>query len=148
MGEESRRDVGYRRAGGIRGAIAVVVVIAVAMLSLLVLFPFAVATRTPVREITLVARDMTFYVEGETTPNPTIWLAPGEEVQFSLHNADPGIAHNLAIMGWQLETARLKTGASATFRVRAPEDPTRQRYVCTPHRQMMGGLIVVAAPSR
>ena len=148
MGEESRRDVGYRRAGGIRGAIAVVVVIAVAMLSLLVLFPFAVATRTPVREITLVARDMTFYVEGETTPNPTIWLTPGEEVQFSLHNADPGIAHNLAIMGWQLETARLETGASVTFRVRAPEDPTRQRYVCTPHRQMMGGLIVVAAPSR
>ena len=148
MGEQSRRDVGYRRAGGIRGAIAVVVVIAVAMLSLLVLFPFAVATRTPVREITLIARDMTFYVEGETMPNPTIWLAPGEEVQFSLHNADPGIAHNLAIMGWQLETASLETGASATFRVRAPEGPTRQRYVCTPHRQMMGGLIVVAAPSR
>ena len=148
MGGQCQCDVGYRRWGGIRGAVVVVVVISVAILSLLVLFPFAVATRTPAREITLVARDMTFYVEGETTPNPTIWLTPGEEVQFSLRNADPGIAHNLAIMGWQMETARLETGASATFRVRAPEQPTRQPYVCTPHRQMMGGLIVVAAPSR
>jgi len=148
MDERSRNDVGQRRSGGSRGTVAFIGVISVAILCLLVLFPFAVATRTPVREITLVARDMTFYVEGESTPNPTIWLTPGEEVQFSFRNADSGIAHNLAILGWQMETARLERGASATFRVRAPDHPTRQRYVCTPHRQMMGGLIVVAATPR
>jgi plastocyanin len=90
---------------------------------------------------------MAFYLEGGSVPNPTIRLETGEEVRFILRNIDPGIAHNLVIDGWDLETMSLEMDASATLRVSAPEQPGRQTYVCAPHREMMRGVIEVVAGS-
>ena len=132
---------------GARGAVAGVLLSAVAVVCLFILLPLTASSRTPVREITLVARDMAFYLEGGSVPNPTIRLDAGEEVRFILRNLDPGVAHNLAIEGWALETAPLDADASATFRVRAPEQPGSQTYVCVPHREMMRGVIEVVARS-
>jgi len=134
-----------RRWRGARGAVAGVLLAAVAVVGVAVLLPLTANTRPVVRDITLEARDMAFYREGGTVPNPTIWLEAGEEVRFILRNLDLGIAHNLAIDGWQLETAYLDANASATLRVRAPEQPGSQTYVCQPHREMMHGLIEVVA---
>ena len=134
-----------RRWRGARGAVAGVLLAAVAVVGVAVLLPLTANTRPVVRDITLEARDMAFYLEGGTVPNPTIRLEAGEEVRFILRNLDPGIAHNLAIDGWQLETAYLDANASATLRVRAPEQPGSQTYVCYPHREMMHGLIEVVA---
>ena len=125
-----------------------VLVAAVAGVSLVILLPLSVSTRAAVRNITLVARDMAFYVEGGTVPNPTIRLAAGEEVRFVLRNLDPGITHNLAIEGWELETAYLDGDASATLRVHVPDQPGNQTYVCVPHRGMMRGVIEVVAGNR
>ena len=130
---------------GVRGAVAGVLLAAVAVVSLAILLPLTASTRPAVRDITLVARDMAFYFEGGTVPNPTIRLDTGEEVRFILRNLDPGIVHNLAIEGWELETAHLDANASATLRVRAPEQPGTQTYVCAPHREMMRGVIEVVA---
>ena len=117
----------------------------VAVVCLTILLPLTASTRPAVREITLVTRDMAFYLEGGTVPNPTIRLDAGEEVRFILRNLDPGIAHNLAIEGWELATAYLDANASATLHVRVPEQPGRQAYVCVPHREMMRGVIEVVA---
>ena len=130
---------------GARGAVAGVLLAAVAVVGLSILLPLGASTRPAVREITLVARDMAFYLEGGTVANPTIRLDAGEEVRFILRNLDPGVAHNLAIEGWELATAYLDANASATLRVRAPEQPGRQAYVCVPHREMMRGVIEVIA---
>ena len=130
---------------GARGAVAGVLLSTVALVSVAVLLPLTAGTRPAVRDITLVARDMAFYFEGGTVPNPTIRLDAGEEVRFILRNLDPGIVHNLVIEGWELETAHLKANTSATLRVRAPERPGSQTYVCGPHREMMRGVIEVIA---
>jgi plastocyanin len=125
--------------------VAGALVAAVAVVSLVILLPLSVSTRAAVRDITLVTRDMAFYLEGGTVPNPTIQIDTGEEVRFILRNLDPGIMHNLAILGWDLETAHLDADASATLRVRAPQQPGSQAYVCEPHRGMMRGVIEVVA---
>jgi len=130
---------------GASGAVAAVLLAALTVVLLSVLLPLTASTRAAVRDITLVTRDMAFYLEGGSVPNPTIRLEPGEEVRFILRNLDPGIAHNLAIDGWHLETASLEADASATLRVRAPDQPGRQTYVCAPHREMMRGVIEVVA---
>ena len=140
-----RRPGGTRRWRGARGAVAGVLLAAVAVVGLSILLPLIANTRMAVREITLVARDMAFYLEGGTVPNPTIRLDAGEEVRFILRNLDPGVVHNLAIEGWALETTPLDADASATLRVRAPDQPGRQTYLCLPHREMMRGVIEVVA---
>ena len=133
---------------GARGAVAGVLLAAVAVVCLFILLPLTASSRVAVREITLVTRDMAFYLEGDTVPNPTIRVVAGEEVRFVLRNLDPGIAHNLVIKGWALETAYLDAGASATFRVRVPAQPGTLTYFCVPHREMMGGVLEVVARGR
>ena len=130
---------------GTRGTVTGALLAGVAVVCLSILLPLTVSTRAAVREITLVTRDMAFYLEGNTVPNPTIRLHAGEEVRFILRNLDPGIAHNLAIEGWKLETAYLDADASATLRVHVPEQPGSQTYLCAPHREMMHGVIEVVA---
>ena len=145
MHHEQRQDGRIRRWHGTGGTVTGVLLAAVAVVCLTILLPLTVSTRATVREITLVTRDMAFYLEGDTVPNPTIRLHAGEEVRFILRNLDPGIAHNLAIEGWELETTYLNADASATLRLRVPEQPGNQTYLCVPHREMMHGVIEVVA---
>jgi plastocyanin len=139
---DTRQTLRWR---GARGAVTRIRLAGLAVVCLTILLPLTASTRPAVREITLVTRDMAFYFEGGTVPNPTIRLDAGEEVRFILRNLDPGIAHNLAIEGWELATAYLDANASATLHVRVPEQPGRQVYVCVPHREMMRGVIEVVA---
>ena len=95
------------------------------------------------REIHIASKDMTFYVEGLTDPNPTLRLRRGEDVRLIFRNEDPGIRHAFAIPGWGVAT-RLMNGADETaITFRAPEHPMRTPYQCMPHAAMMNGLIVV-----
>jgi plastocyanin len=101
------------------------------------------ADTTTAREIRLVVRDMTFYVDGDRTPNPTLRARPGERLRLVLRNSDSGMSHDLTIPGWKINTRLLKgTGEdSIEFTVPALRGP--QPYSCTPHSKMMGGTIVV-----
>ena len=47
-----------------------------------------------VREIHLVARDMTYYLDGQNDPNPTLHISRGEHVRIRLSNRDPGMSHD------------------------------------------------------
>ena len=110
---------------------------------LLLLLPLTASTRTAVRDITLVVRDMAFYLDGGSKPNPTIQVRTGETVQLTLLNRDPGLKHNLTIEALGLDMPYLKTDASMTVRLRAPSRPGRLPYVCAPHSEMMRGVIEV-----
>ena len=106
-------------------------------------------SRTPSlsKEIVLVARDMSFFLSAAPAgPNPTIRLAPGEQVRLVFRNEDPGFEHDLRIDAWGIVIARLRSGESAVAVFQAPEKPGSAAYLCTFHAEMMKGTIAVVAP--
>jgi plastocyanin len=107
----------------------------------------AVVRDEPAREITLHSRDMAFYLPGGTVPNPTLRLAAGEEVRFTLVNDEAGMQHDLAVEGTGVLVAALPVaaGSRGSARFVAPERPGRYPYVCTMHGQMMRGTLEVTA---
>jgi len=111
------------------------------------LIPMTAASRlpTPVREIRLVARQMTYYREGSNIPNPTLLVRRGEQVRIVLRNNDPGLIHDLGIDAWRVRTELLdeKSRSEGVIQFQAPEAPADVSYSCTPHGQMMRGTIRV-----
>jgi plastocyanin len=103
-----------------------------------------VMSKTPSREITLVARGMAFYLEGDpNTPNPTIRLSAGETVRVVLRNEDRGMTHDFAVpaLDEALGATDWDETEDVTFDV--PATPGTYEYVCRPHMLMMRGTIVV-----
>ena len=97
------------------------------------------------REVTLVARGMAFYLEGDPTPNPTIHARAGETIRLVLRNDTPGVMHDLAIGELGVSIAPVKTDAPGSFSLRLPSRPGAYDYVCRPHAQMMRGRLLVQA---
>ena len=85
------------------------------------------------REIRIVARDMTFYLEGQTDPNPTLRLRAGESVRLVLRNDDPGMTHDFAIPDWKAATRRIEGGRAG------------DRHLPRPGRALVADLPLPAA---
>ena len=119
------------------------IIIAVAALAATLLPMLASTSRDDVREIRVVTRDMSFYVDGQTEPNPTITLRAGERVKLILRNEDPGMSHDFVVKAWAVGTKLLEDRGeqdSITFRV--PDSRgTTTTYHCTPHAKMMSGTL-------
>lgn len=126
--------------GRIRAALIAVVFAAVGLTALI---PVVADPRTPTREIVLVARAMTFYLEGSDVPNPAIVVKPGEDVRVVIKNQDPGITHGFSVGALHASIDRIQAGASASLSFRAPAESGRHEYVCPPHALMMRGVLVV-----
>ncbi len=108
-----------------------------------VLFGIADPSGGP-REIRIVARSMTFYMQGDTTPNPTLRLRAGEEVRLVLTNEEPGIDHDFAIRPWKVGTRLLKGNGEDAIAFKVPDTPGAEiAYICTPHFGMMRGTILI-----
>jgi plastocyanin len=102
--------------------------------------------REEMREIRLVARDMAFFVEGDTaTANPTLRVKVGERVRVVVRNETPGMEHDLAVASLGVAMAPLAAGAVGAFDLQAPDAPGTHEYVCRPHSVMMRGRLVVEA---
>jgi plastocyanin len=95
------------------------------------------------REIVLVARDMAFFLPGETTPNPVLRLKRGERIALTLRNEDAGIAHDFAIPAWDVATKKLDGEGSDRVVFRVPDKAGPADYLCNPHAVMMFGAIAV-----
>jgi plastocyanin len=95
------------------------------------------------REIRLVVRDMTYYEEGQNTPNPTLHVRRGEQVRLLLRNEDVGMSHDVAIRAWNTGTGIINGRGEAVVAFRAPATAGEETYACTPHGQMMRGTIRV-----
>ena len=96
-----------------------------------------------VREIHLVVKSMTFFVEGQDGPNPTLHARPGERIRIVLRNADIGMSHDFAIRSWSVNTQLLKGKGQDSIEFTVPAKRGTHLYSCTPHAAMMGGTIVV-----
>jgi plastocyanin len=121
--------------------LAVVVVIAAVGA---ILLPRIVSSREAVRDVTVVVRNMTYYVDGEDTPNPQLRFTAGEQVRLTLRNEDQGMTHDFSVKSWGVATRVLdgKGQDSVTFRVPRGSNGSTS-YTCTPHSAMMSGTIVI-----
>lgn len=113
-----------------------------ALMILAVMIP--ALSSTPAREITLVAKGMAFYLEGDfRTPNPTIAVKAGERVRITLRNDDRGMTHDFAVAALDASVDPVKWRESAVVTFDAPAEPGSYEYVCRPHQLMMRGVIRV-----
>src|SRR5688500_9320881 len=76
------------------------------------------APDVPAREIRIVARNMTFYVDGNPERNPAIHVRAGERLRLVFRNDDPGTKHDFVVPSLGVETAllRARTETSIVFR--------------------------------
>lgn len=103
-----------------------------------------VMSETPGREITLVVRDMAFYLEGDYThPNPDIEVKAGEHVRIVVRNEERGMTHDFAVpaVGASVDLLEWQERGEVTFDV--PATPGTYEYVCRPHMLMMKGILKV-----
>ena len=112
------------------------------LFALAVIVPRVVSSSSDsVREIHLVARDMTYYLDGQDDPNPTLHMSRGERVRIRLSNRDPGMSHDFGVLAWKKGTRLIEAPADAVVDLTAPDVPGDAAYACTPHGQMMRGTI-------
>ena len=98
----------------------------------------------PGRELTLVARGMTFVLEdAPNQPNPIIPLRVGERVRLVLKNEAPGLLHDVEIPALNIRLDQLRAGESTHRTFTVPDLPGRHEYRCRPHSEMMHGIVEV-----
>ena len=123
----------------IRIAVVVAVVVSGA-----VMLPRIVSSREAVRDVTVVVRNMAYYVDGENTPNPALRFAAGEQVRLTLRNEDRGMSHDFSVKSWGVATKVLDGKGQDTVTFRVPRGSNGSTsYTCTPHTAMMNGAIVI-----
>ena len=92
----------------------------------------------------VVVRDMAFYVDNGSDPNPAIMVHAGEQVRIRLRNQDPGMRHDFTIKAWTVASKMLEDrGEEDVIEFRVPNERGTQTYTCTPHPRMMSGTIRV-----
>ena len=102
------------------------------------------AARPAHRQVTLVARDMAFYLPGDPTPNPILHLAPGETLEITLRNDDPGMTHDFAVGSLGISSPTLRRGGTAaSFLLEAPGVAGSHEYICSYHPVLMRGTLLV-----
>ena len=102
-----------------------------------------VMTSSVDREVTLVARGMAFYVDGDPAPNPTITVKAGETVRVVLKNQDRGMTHDFAVPALDAGMRLINWNETDDVTFDVPSTPGTYEYFCNPHRLMMSGQIKV-----
>ena len=95
------------------------------------------------RQITIVAKDMAFYIEGDSRANPVIEAHAGETLRIVLKNRDRGMTHDFAVPSVEAATDTLKWNENDEVTFAVPSEPGTYEYVCRPHLLMMKGTIKV-----
>ena len=107
------------------------------------LWPVSAKPSTSPRQLTLVTRDMAFYLDGLNIPNPVLTMHPGETVRVILRNEDVGFNHNFEIPAWNRVIQTPKKNSFESILIEAPKLPGRYEYICGPHSALMHSFIEV-----
>jgi plastocyanin len=106
------------------------------------LLPVMTTART--REISLVARDMAFYLNGDfSNPNPQIVVKAGERVRIVVRNDERGMTHDFAVPALGADVDRLEWTEEGEVTFDVPTAPGTYAYLCRPHMLMMKGILKV-----
>ena len=104
----------------------------------------AVSAQNPgPRDVHMVVRNMTYYLDGAGEANPTLRLRPGETVRIVLRNEDAGMKHDFVVPAWDAATGLIAGKREAAVVIHAPSSAGRTVYHCTPHEETMRGTILV-----
>jgi plastocyanin len=115
-----------------------------ALIAALAVMAAASCNRVAAREVTLVARGMTFALPGQPeTSNPVLQLRAGERVRLVLRNEAPGLTHDVAIPAWGVATDPIPGGQSTAVTFVVPRGDGAVEYQCRPHAAMMTGRVDV-----
>lgn len=130
-----------------KGSVLRIVLVLGTAVACAALLPLVAASRAgdpAPRELTIVAREMAFFVDGQPTPNPALAFKAGERVRLVLRNEDRGMTHDFVITPWGVATKTLtEKGAQDVVEFRVPRQRGSSDYQCTPHAAMMRGRITV-----
>jgi len=96
------------------------------------------------RVVTLTCRNMAYFLDGSSTPNPPITLTAGERIELRLVNHDaPGVLHDIAIDPLDVTTELVLPGQSTVVTFRVADRPGSYEYYCRPHATVMRGALDV-----
>ena len=124
--------------------VAAIAVLFVAVIGILPVMSLPLGGASPSREITLVAKDMAFYLEDDLeTPNPAIEVKAGETIRVTLRNRDRGMTHDFAVPASEAATDPLNWNEEDQVTFEVPDEPGSYEYVCRPHLMMMKGQLIV-----
>ena len=118
-------------------------VLVVAAAGLMTLIPLIAKPQRDVRQIELVARGMAFFVAGHGEANPTITVRAGEQVKIVLRNEETGVTHNFSVDALDVASDLIPHARTAEVTFTAPAQSGTFRYDCSPHGQMMHGVLKV-----
>ena len=103
-----------------------------------------VASGEPAFELTVRARDMAFYVDGDPRPNPPIVLPLDQRVRLTFVNEDRGVQHDLILADLDVRSRLLPgNGSSQVLRFQTPRTGATSSYTCSLHPTMMAALLEV-----
>ncbi|MGH8635958.1 MAG: plastocyanin/azurin family copper-binding protein [Burkholderiales bacterium] len=108
-----------------------------------IFLPRMASTREQAREVRLIARNMTYYVDGVSEPNPALLFLPGEQVRVTVRNEDKGMSHDFRIPAWGVGTKVVEWSTEKSITFRVPANASGGTYMCTPHSAMMSGKVVI-----
>ena len=118
--------------------------VAIAVITLIAGAVIPLAMKPPARQITLVVRGMTFFLENDLhTPNPTIEVKAGEHVRIVLRNDDRGFTHDFAVPALATAADAVNWNESSDVVLDIPKTPGTYEYICQPHSLMMRGTLRV-----
>jgi len=115
----------------------------VAALGVMAMPPGAAEMHGASRELRIVVRNMTYYLEGSAEANPTLRLHAGETVRLVVRNEDRGMKHDFTIPDWDAATPLVAGQREGSVVITAPSRGARADYHCTPHAETMRGTIIV-----
>lgn len=113
-------------------------VVVITGLAILAALSLGAASGEPTFDVTLRARDMAFYLDGEARPNPVLELPAGRLVRLTFVNEDNGVDHDLSLPDLGVQTRVLPgDGSSQVLELRVPASAVTGTYSCSLHLRMM-----------
>jgi plastocyanin len=124
-------------------AIVAAIAFGMAALAAAVLPMLASSGLDETRDVHLVIRDMAFYLEGETVPNPTLTFRPGEKVRLIVRSEDAGMDHDFVVKDWKIKSKVIEGRGETALTIKVPKKAKSATYHCSPHAGKMRGTILV-----